>query len=76
MPPDELPAGTCPDCGKTFCIGCAKHLTDDSGRFLCPLCGQSLKLSDDGLKKLVHDWAEGEKLESEGGRRLPGPAHT
>ncbi|MDR2053563.1 MAG: tetratricopeptide repeat protein [Treponema sp.] len=60
MPPDELPAGTCPHCGKTWCIGCAKQFLDDSGRFLCPVCGRSLKLSDEGLKKLVCDWAERE----------------
>jgi tetratricopeptide (TPR) repeat protein len=60
MPPDELPAGSCPRCGKTWCIGCAKQTLDDSGRFLCPDCGLSLKLSDEGLKKLISDWAEKE----------------
>jgi tetratricopeptide (TPR) repeat protein len=60
MPPDDLPAGTCPRCGKTWCIGCAKQFLDDSGRFRCPDCGVSLKLSDEGLKKLVCDWAERE----------------
>jgi tetratricopeptide (TPR) repeat protein len=58
MPPDDLPAGTCPDCGKTWCIGCAKQLTDDTGRFLCPACGRSLKLINEGLKKIVYEWAE------------------
>jgi tetratricopeptide (TPR) repeat protein len=58
MPPDELPAGTCPDCGKSYCIGCAKEKLDSSGRFLCPLCDTPLKLSNEGLKKIVHDWAE------------------
>ena len=60
MPPDELPAGSCPRCGKTWCIGCAKRFLDGDGRFLCPECGRSLKLSDEGLKKLVYDWAERE----------------
>lgn len=56
-PPDELPGGTCPDCGKTFCIGCAKKSLDKDGRFLCVVCGKNLKLSDPGLKKIIGDWA-------------------
>jgi tetratricopeptide (TPR) repeat protein len=60
MPPDELPAGTCPRCGKTWCVGCARQSMDRDGRFLCPDCGLSLKLADEGLKKLVYDWAEKE----------------
>jgi tetratricopeptide (TPR) repeat protein len=59
MPPDELPAGTCTECGYTYCIGCGKeHLNEDS-RFVCPLCGKPLKLVDEGLKQLVYDWATG-----------------
>jgi tetratricopeptide (TPR) repeat protein len=57
MPPDELPAGSCLDCGKTYCIGCAKEHLDSSGRFVCPTCGRRLKLINEGLKKIVHDWA-------------------
>ncbi|MCL2374033.1 MAG: tetratricopeptide repeat protein [Treponema sp.] len=57
MPPDNLPAGSCPDCGKTFCIGCAKQKIDSSGRFICADCGRSLKLVNEGLKKMIHDWA-------------------
>ncbi|MDR0654848.1 MAG: tetratricopeptide repeat protein [Treponema sp.] len=57
MPPDELPAGTCTGCGKTYCIGCAKNNLDSSGRFTCPDCGKTLKLINEGLKKLVADWA-------------------
>jgi tetratricopeptide (TPR) repeat protein len=60
MPPDELPAGSCPRCGKTWCVGCARQSMDGDGRFLCPDCGLSLKLTDEGLKKLVYDWAEKE----------------
>lgn len=60
MPPDGLPAGSCPECGKTWCIGCAKEHLDPSGRFLCPVCGKSLKLTDEGLKKLISDWASAE----------------
>jgi hypothetical protein len=57
MPPDDLPAGSCPDCGKTYCIGCAKKNLDPSGRFICPGCNHSLKLVNEGLKKIIHDWA-------------------
>ncbi len=57
MPPDEFPAGTCPQCGKTYCIGCAKKHIDKNGRFICSQCKTNLKLSDDGLKKIIHDWA-------------------
>jgi len=56
-PPDELPAGTCLDCKKTYCIGCAKEHLDDSGRFVCPTCGRKLKLINEGLKQIIHDWA-------------------
>ena len=57
MPPDYLPAGSCTECGKTYCIGCAKKNLDPEGRFICPSCGRSLKLVSDGLKKIIHDWA-------------------
>jgi tetratricopeptide (TPR) repeat protein len=56
MPPDELPAGTCPQCGAAYCIGCAKQNLDESGRFLCPACRKPLKLINEGLKKIVGDW--------------------
>jgi tetratricopeptide (TPR) repeat protein len=59
MPPDDLPAGTCPECGSAYCIACGKKILDPDGRFLCPKCGKSLKLIDEGLKKLVYDWAAG-----------------
>lgn len=58
-PPDELPAGTCLQCGKTYCIGCAKGSLDSTGRFVCPTCGERLKLYDEGLKKILADWASG-----------------
>ena len=57
MPPDDLPAGSCQSCGKTYCIGCAKENTDPEGRFLCPACGQPLKLVSESLKRIVYDWA-------------------
>ncbi|MDR1970379.1 MAG: tetratricopeptide repeat protein [Treponema sp.] len=58
-PPDELPAGTCPSCGASYCIGCAKERVDAQGRFICPACGVSLKLINEGLRKIVAAWAEG-----------------
>ena len=57
MPPDDLPAGSCAECGKTYCIGCAKTNLDSSGRFVCTSCAKPLKLVNDGLKKILHDWA-------------------
>jgi tetratricopeptide (TPR) repeat protein len=57
MPPDDLPGGTCVSCGKTYCIGCARERLDPDGRFICPQCGKPLKLVDEGLKKMVYDWA-------------------
>ena len=57
MLPDDYPAGTCPDCGKTYCIGCAKKHIDKNKRFICPQCGKNLKLSDEGLKRMLYDWA-------------------
>jgi tetratricopeptide (TPR) repeat protein len=57
MPPDDFPAGSCPKCGKTYCIGCAKKRIDKSGRFICAKCRTNLKLTEEGLKKIVYDWA-------------------
>jgi tetratricopeptide (TPR) repeat protein len=57
-PPDDMPAGTCPGCGKTFCIGCRKNTLDESGRFVCPDCNKPLKLTDDGLKDIFNTWAK------------------
>jgi len=58
LPPDDMPAGTCPDCGKTFCVGCRKDALDESGRFVCPDCSKPLKLTDDGLKDILNMWAK------------------
>ena|GEM_PF-580728 len=57
MPPDDLPAGTCLECGKTYCIGCAKEHLDSSGRFVCPQCRRTLRLVNEGLKQILHDWS-------------------
>jgi tetratricopeptide (TPR) repeat protein len=58
MPPDDMPAGTCPDCGTTYCVGCRKDALDTSGRFICPKCGKSLKLTNEGLKSILYAWAK------------------
>jgi hypothetical protein len=30
---------------------------DGDGRFRCPRCNSPLKLIDEGLKKILYDWA-------------------
>ena len=62
MPPADLPAGSCPECGKTYCVGCAQKNLDPSGRFICPTCNRSLRLVNEGLKKIVYDWAAADGL--------------
>jgi predicted RNA-binding Zn-ribbon protein involved in translation (DUF1610 family) len=64
MPPDDMPAGTCPACGKSYCVGCRKDALDEAGRFTCPECGKTLKLSDEGVKELIYLWA-GENIAGE-----------
>jgi len=51
-PPGDSPAGQCPSCGSVYCVSCAKERVRDN-RFVCPKCGENLKLSDDHLKYLV-----------------------
>jgi predicted RNA-binding Zn-ribbon protein involved in translation (DUF1610 family) len=58
MPPDDMPAGTCPECGKTYCVGCRREALDEMGRFTCPDCGKTLKLTDEGLRSLLSAWAK------------------
>lgn len=58
QPPDDLPAGKCPDCGAVYCIGCAKAHLDDSGRFHCAACGSALKLSDHNIIWLLSKWQQ------------------
>ena len=73
MPPDDMPAGACPACGKTYCVGCRKDALDDSGRFVCPDCGKTLKLADNGLKALINEWA-GKNLKKKRGKKEEEPA--
>jgi tetratricopeptide (TPR) repeat protein len=51
-PPHDSPAGKCNQCGKIYCIGCASEHVRQK-RFVCPDCGEFLKLSDDHLRYLV-----------------------
>ena len=55
-PPDDLPAGTCPACQESYCIGCAKEMLGEDGRFRCKKCGQPLKLIDQGIIWLLNRW--------------------
>ncbi|PKL23594.1 MAG: hypothetical protein CVV47_13880 [Spirochaetae bacterium HGW-Spirochaetae-3] len=48
-PPDDSPAGSCPSCGKVFCVACRKEALAD-GRFTCPDCGDNLNLNDDRVR--------------------------
>jgi len=58
QPPDELPAGTCPECMKTYCIGCAKEALGEDGRFRCKTCGAKLKLIDQNAIYILSKWQE------------------
>ncbi|HPE89909.1 MAG TPA: tetratricopeptide repeat protein [Spirochaetia bacterium] len=53
-PPDDSPAGSCPSCGKVFCVACRKDGLED-GRFTCPDCGERLNLNDDRVRWIVLD---------------------
>ena len=72
MPPDDLPAGSCPSCSKTWCIGCAKTNLDNSGRFVCTICGKPLKLINEGLKKIIYEWASASGISRETVKRKRG----
>lgn len=51
-PPREMPAGKCPVCGRVYCVGCViDHMKDN--RFVCPECGEGLKLTENGLRYLA-----------------------
>jgi len=55
-PPDDLPAGTCPSCRETICIGCAKEQLGEDGRFSCKRCAIPLKLIDQNVIWLLNKW--------------------
>jgi tetratricopeptide (TPR) repeat protein len=57
-PPDDVPAGTCPTCGSTYCIGCAKESLGSDGRFRCKKCGVPLRLIDQNVIWLLNRWQE------------------
>jgi len=61
IPPDEAPAGACPCCAKVYCIGCVKAALVDN-RFVCPECGENLKLADNRLRWLVRESLKGQSL--------------
>jgi tetratricopeptide (TPR) repeat protein len=56
QPPDDVPAGTCPDCLVHYCIGCAKESLGEDGRFRCKTCGKPLKLIDQNIIWLLNRW--------------------
>lgn len=51
-PSDDSPAGSCPACGKVYCVACRKDALVD-GRFTCPGCGGNLNLNDDRVRWIV-----------------------
>lgn len=53
-PPDDSPAGSCPNCGKIYCVACRKADLRE-GRFVCPDCGVPLNLNDDRVRWTVLD---------------------
>jgi len=59
-PPDDLPAGTCPNCKTVLCIGCGKETLGEDGRFRCRTCGVPLKLIDNNIIWLLNQWQAGE----------------
>lgn len=64
-PPDEMPAGTCPECGRHFCIGCARETLGEDARFRCARCGVPLKLIDQGIIWVLSQWQERERGRTE-----------
>jgi tetratricopeptide (TPR) repeat protein len=55
--PDGAPAGSCPECGKIYCVACGKPFLRE-GRFVCPDCGVNLKLNSSYLRYVVASYAQ------------------
>ncbi|MBN1648120.1 MAG: tetratricopeptide repeat protein, partial [Spirochaetales bacterium] len=53
-PPAEAPAGSCPECGKIFCIACAEKTLKDQ-RLHCLDCDVPLRLSDPRLRYVLRE---------------------
>ena len=64
-PPKDLPAGRCPSCGRVYCIDCVSDHLDNS-RFVCPDCGDYLKLNDDRLKYILKQYFEETDISGKG----------
>lgn len=64
-PDDDSPAGSCPDCGKVYCVACRKHELSE-GRFTCPECSSRLNLNDDRVR-----WVVLERIKASEAGRLP-----
>ena len=73
-PPDDMPAGKCEQCGKIYCIGCAKPYLDESGRFHCGTCGGLLKLKDSGVIWLLSSWKKEDDARKKAARASPPPS--
>jgi len=61
---DGSPAGSCPACGKVFCVKCRKDFLVD-GRFTCPECSLNLNLKDDAVRWIVWDILRRERPQGE-----------
>ncbi len=65
QPPDDLPAGTCPQCKTVLCIGCGKETLGEDGRFRCRSCGVPLKLIDNNIIWILNQWQANAPAEGE-----------
>ena len=54
-PPPEAPAGSCPQCGRAYCVACGEALLKDN-RFYCEQCNIPLNLSDARLRYILKQY--------------------